>query len=73
MHGDIKILVTEFKALNGSLKENWKQTKINCDTLQKHNADLVRHGVYWKALFAVIPVSGTVLGIIWGVSRLIRR
>ncbi len=61
MHGDIKVLVSEFKAMNGVLKD----TKKKADRVEKVT---IRHGIYWAVLiFIVVSIVG--LARFWIVSR----
>ena len=61
MSGNIKMLVAEFKTMNGVLKE----TKHKADKTEKVT---IRHGVYWAVLIFVI-VSLVGVARFWVITR----
>ena len=59
MHGDIKVLISEFKAMNGSLLEAKKKTDGVEKLARKVEKATIRHGIYWAVLiFMVITILG---------------
>lgn len=72
MHGDIKVLVSEFKAMNGSLRET--KTKIDKheedSTPYRHKIDIIWASIH-TAKWAILLLFGT--GVIWKVYALFTR
>ena len=72
MAGDIKVLVSEFKAMNGSLREtktDFKEHKVD-SKLYRHRIDIVWaviHTIKW----AIILLFGT--GIFWKAVEMIMK